>query len=116
MLRSLGCAIGFLALLRTTSAMAADPGITASRVVLMMQNQDDDLNMSYYAHGVIDTLVATDAVRCTKPMADKGTIVATAKTLTRQTVLVGKGETQFGLIILGTLLETPGCSPGPSLK
>jgi hypothetical protein len=49
-----------LGILLTVSAAADDDHrMSASQAVLMMQNPDDDLNLSYYAQGVMDTAIGT---------------------------------------------------------
>ncbi len=100
-------------------AEASDPErlLTVSMAVVMLADPDDDVNVSWYAHGIIDGLLKTGAYRCPKqPRANRGQITAEAKRLAKEFVLVGKGETPFGLLVIAALNTEAGCSPVPPLK
>ncbi len=90
--------LGMPLLLPGARGEASDPEplFTASMAVVMMADPDDDSNVSWYAHGVIDGLVKVGAYRCPKePQANRGQITAEAKRMAQGFVLVGKGETPF---------------------
>lgn len=91
--------------------------LTAAMAVVMLANPDDDLNISYYAHGAIDGLIKSGAYRCPKtPRANREQITAEAKRLAQQAVLAGKGDTPFGSLVVGALGTVAACSPAPPLK
>ena len=100
-----------------TSASVAEADMTVAHAVLLSNNgnPDDDLNVSYYTHGVIDGLLQTRAYQC-KTLPNYGEFTRQAKETARQLVLQGKlsGEAFAPFIALG--LQAYGCMPSvPSI-
>ena len=108
------CALLVLLVSLTVLAPAAaqDRRISASQAVLMMQNPNDDLNLNYYAQGVIDAAIGT-TVSCTDVHTPFVTIVADAKHMAREFVAQGQGERKFGLLVIAALIKA-GCVAAPS--
>jgi len=97
-----------VSLIALTAPMAAeDRRISASQAVLMMQNPDDDLNVSYYVRGVMDTAVGT-IVACSGVRTQFSTIIVDAKQMAREFVANGQGERKFGSLVIGALIKA-GC-------
>lgn len=100
-----------------TATAAPDELPLTAAMAVVMADPDDDLNISYYAHGVIDGLVKSGAYRCPEtPRANRDQITTEAKRLAQQAVLAGKGDTPFGLMVMGALGTVAGCTPAPPLK
>ena len=107
LLAALGCLLAV-----ATPTFVAEAAMTSAQAVLLSNNgnPDDDLNISYYVHGVIDGLLQTGAYQC-KTLPNYGEFTRLAKETARQSVLKGTlgGEAFASFIALG--LEVYGCVP-----
>lgn len=100
-------AVVLLLVLPLIAAAAEDRRISASQAVLLMQNPNDDLNVSYYTRGVMDTAIG-NIVSCPDVRTDFDALVDNAKQMARVFVANGKGETKFGNIVVAALIKA-GC-------
>jgi hypothetical protein len=86
LLATIGCLLAV-----ATPISVAEAEMTVAQAVLLSSNgnPDDDLNVSYYIHGVIEGLLQTGAYRC-KTLPNYSALTRQAKETARQMILQGK--------------------------